>query len=139
MYVSPKSPRRSFDLAAVGIAAFCLLLLRGTASCEAGTTAGTVTEASDIVAKVDGQAIPYQELAAAMAAQLQQLDLQRQELLLQGLDQIVERKLLENEARRRQITVEALLEAEVENKIQPVSQEEVEAWYRDNQARIGRP
>jgi protein-disulfide isomerase len=80
------------------------------------------------------------DLESMLAPQLAKLDQQRQQLLEQGLDRLVEQKLMETEAAARGIEVLALQQAEVQAKIGDVTDAEVSAWYQENQARVqGRP
>ena len=130
---------RPFDTLAIAIAVFGLVLLRGTA-CEAGAGSGAPSDpATTVVAEVGGAPIHLSQLEEELAVQLRKMDLDRQELLLSGLERLIETTLLEKEAQRRGITVQALVDAEVSAKAGKVTEEEIDAWYKDNRARIGRP
>jgi predicted DsbA family dithiol-disulfide isomerase len=76
------------------------------------------------------------DLETMLAPQLQQLEKKRQELLEQGLDRLVEQKLMETEAAARGIDVLALQQAEIQAKIGEVTDAEVATWYQENQARV---
>jgi len=91
---------------------------------------------SEVVATVDGNAITRQELdQKALGKTLKQ----RQQIYdteKQVLDGIVEEYLLEKEAKKRGVTVEALVEKEIDAKYTPVTDAEMEAWYNQNKAKV---
>jgi protein-disulfide isomerase len=59
--------------------------------------------------------------------------------LEKSLTQMIEEKLLQNEAAKRGITEKELLEAEVKSQISEPTDEEVDAVYKANEQRIQRP
>lgn len=69
---------------------------------------------------------------------LRQLEIEKQQLLEKGLAQLVEQRLLELEAAKRGLGVDALLEAEVKSRLD-VGDAAVDAFYAANQGRIGQP
>lgn len=89
-----------------------------------------------LVAKVAGKAVTQAELEELLATQLAQIDRQRQQLLEQGVQPLIERKLLEHEASERNTTVDELIQAEVDAKTTEVTDAEVETWYEQNRARL---
>lgn len=93
----------------------------------------------DPVAEIDGRAVAWEELQEHVAAELQQLEIQRHQLLESALDTLVEQRLLEAEAARRGLSPEDLLEAEVASAVEAVTDEQVDAWYQENQARVRAP
>ncbi|KAB2962601.1 MAG: thioredoxin domain-containing protein, partial [Thermoanaerobaculia bacterium] len=94
---------------------------------------------AEVVAEVAGSPITMAQLEQSLAAQLSQLERQRRALLEQGLDRLVEERLLTAEAAARGVTTEELLQAEVESKAGEVTDEEARKFYDENQARINRP
>ncbi|MCM2269328.1 MAG: thioredoxin domain-containing protein [Thermoanaerobaculia bacterium] len=126
----------AFILAAVGLV---------SPSCAAGaeSSAGASAKASSdvpaVVAEVAGKPVTRGELEEALAPQLAALERQRQQLLVDGLDGLVEQKILEAEADARGISVEDLFRAEIEAKTGEVSDAQAEEFYAANQARINRP
>ena len=54
-----------------------------------------------------------------------------------ALDALVEEYLLEREAKRRGITIDELVEAEITGKVAAISDADVEAFYNANRARVG--
>jgi protein-disulfide isomerase len=91
------------------------------------------------VAVVDGVVISQEELAAEIAPQLQKLRNQEYELKRQAVDNLVLRTLLEAEAGNRGITVEALMEAEVDSKVPEPTEPEIKAFYEGQKERINQP
>jgi len=107
---------------------------------DAGSAAATTaTGPSTPVAEVNGKPIPMSDLEEMLAPQLSQLERQRQQLLENGVDQLVDQKLFEAEAEARGITVEQLFKDEVDSKAGEVSDADAEAFFQANQARINRP
>lgn len=88
-------------------------------------TAAESPEAAKIMARVDGVAITEAEVQRTAAQALHRLEVQRKEILADALRQEVESQLLEAEATRRGITLEALLEAEVESRLATITEQDV--------------
>ncbi len=102
------------------------------------------------VATVDSGVITAEELSAAVAAQLEKLEMQhlqaeaayrsnRQQAVESALARLVEGRLLEAEAKRLGVGTTELLAQEVENKVQDPTPDEVNAFYESNKARIPTP
>jgi len=90
-----------------------------------------------VVASVGGVTIEASELEAAGGARLFALYTQEYQLRKQLLDEIINKKLLEKEAKTRGISVEELNRVEVEGKAAPVTQAEAKAYYDENKGRLG--
>jgi protein-disulfide isomerase len=110
----------------------------GQSSSAAAAKAGSGAK-GDVVAEVNGQPITQEELEVSAAAQLRQLDQQRQTILEQALDRLVDQKLVELEASKRGSSTDDLMNAEVQSKIGTISDADVDSWYEQNKARINRP
>lgn len=93
----------------------------------------------EVVAEVDGQPVTRAELEERAAAALRQLDQQRHQVLETTLSQMVEERLVAAEASEQGLSAEAYLTAEIEARTTPVTDEEVDAWYQANQARVRQP
>jgi protein-disulfide isomerase len=91
--------------------------------------------AASRAAEVDGKAIDIAEVDQVAADRLQQVRAQEYEIRRQALDELIDKRLLEKDAVSRQLTVAALLKAEVEEKIRPVTEEDARAGYEANKAR----
>ena len=140
---SMKQPRglaAMASLAILGLVGFVLPACAGEKSAAVKPAAAAPADKNTPVAEVNGKAVTMADLETMLAPQLQQLEKKRQELLEQGLDRLVEQKLMETEAAARGIDVLALQQAEIQAKIGEVTDAEVATWYQENQARVqGRP
>src|SRR3990172_9423647 len=94
------------------------------------------TKEQGVAARVDDQVITMQELENALAAQLAKLQEQKYQLMQSKLDELIEGRLLEQEAKRRGMAVEALLKAEVLSKVPKVTDVEVKTFISENKARL---
>jgi len=92
--------------------------------------------AGDTLAEVDGVAITSEELEKPLAAQLSKLEEQIYNLKRQRLETLINEKLLAKEAVKRNISVPALLDAEVTSKVGLVTEQEIENFYQANKAQI---
>jgi protein-disulfide isomerase len=88
------------------------------------------------LAEVNGQPIYAADLERTAGKQLSEERQRLYELQKQKLDEYVTALLLTGEARRRGISIEALLREEVHSKIMPVEDSEIEAFYRSNAAAL---
>lgn len=93
----------------------------------------------DPVAEVDGQPIAWADLADLVAADLQRVETERQQILEKGLTALVQERLLEAEAARRGVSVEELAKTEIAEKTAAVTDADVDTWYAENQARVRQP
>ena len=119
-------------------------------SAEAEDAAAPAAQAGgdEVMANVQGDAITMAEVEAAATEELDQAQMQllqcessykqrRHEVLETKVRQMVQDQLLETEASSRDMTKEELVAAEVESKVQEVTDADVDAFYTENQARIG--
>ena len=91
---------------------------------------------SDPVAIVNGVAISRADLEADIAPQISKLEEQAYALRRQQLDELIAAQLLAAEARKRGVTVEALIEQEVTAKVKPVTDADVQEFVAANRARL---
>src|SRR6266536_1396376 len=89
-----------------------------------------------LAGEVNGQAITVEEIDKAVAAQLSKLQEQIYSLRRQRLEAIIRDRLLAEEAAKRGLSVQKLIDAEVTSKVGLVTEDEVEAFYQANKARI---
>jgi len=87
-------------------------------------------------ATVGGEVITVEEVEQAVRPQLAKLEEQRYEILEQKLDQLIAERLLVQDAKRRGVSVEQLLKAEVYAKAPEVPETEVAAFIAQNRARL---
>jgi protein-disulfide isomerase len=88
------------------------------------------------LADVDGTVITAQEVEDALGQPLSKLQQQIYTLQRQKLDELINERLLSEEAKRRGISVATLVEQEVISKILPVTDEEISVLYNANKGRI---
>jgi protein-disulfide isomerase len=88
------------------------------------------------LADVDGTVITTQEVERATGRPLFQLYQQIYALQRQKLDELIDERLLSEEAKRRGISVDALLEQEANAKILPVTDDDILTLYKANKERI---
>jgi protein-disulfide isomerase len=90
----------------------------------------------ETLATVDGQAIMSDEIETALGSQLNDLKEQIYKLKRQKLEEFIDATLLTKEARKRRISVPALLDAEVTSKVGLITEQEVEKFYEQNKTRL---
>lgn len=88
------------------------------------------------LADVNGTVITTQEVERAAGRPLFQLHQQIYTLQRQKLDELINERLLREEADRRGVPVEVLLEREVSNKVLPVTDDDILNLYKANKERI---
>ena len=105
---------------------------------------------SKVLATVNGKPITEEELTKAAASELETLETQklqyeanyareRHQVLENSLGRLIEERLLNAEAARLGVSQKELLATEVDSKVKPPTQAEVEAFYEANKARISQP
>lgn len=114
-------------------AAGALLAMALTGSAQ---TPQTTPPPKDVVATVGNDVITMAELERLSASELATIDEQRYRVLDRKLAMIIAERLINAEAKRRGVSVEALLHAEVLSKMPPVTGEDVDAFIAQNRARL---
>ncbi len=114
------------------------------ASCLALTTLGWAQAApqekhDDPLAVVDGQPIYAHDLAGAIAQKMLQLRNQEYEVRRQALEDLIRKKLVEIEAKKRGIAPEKLLEEEADAKVSEPSDAELKGYYLAAKDQIKQP
>lgn len=92
-----------------------------------------------VIAVVGGVEITETEVEAAVASELLSVERQRQEIIERGLNQVVDEKLIELEAAKRDMSAEELLETEIANQVTEPTDQEVDAFYESRKAQIRQP
>jgi protein-disulfide isomerase len=90
----------------------------------------------DAVAVIDGQPLSRATLDEAVAPQIAKLDEEAYEIRKQQLDDLINDRLFAAEAKRRGITVDALLAAEVTAKAGEPTEADVQAFIATNRRRL---
>jgi protein-disulfide isomerase len=97
------------------------------------------SKSSPPLAIVGGQPITEDDLAPLLQGQLRPLRDQEYQIKRKALDNLVNQKLLEAEAKKKGVTTEKLLEQEVDSKITEPTDAEVGAVYTMQRDQINRP
>ncbi len=122
---------RSLGPASLAIFVTCLFIVATTGSVQAQAPAE-----GKPLAEVNGQPISQEEIDKAIAGQLGKLQEQIYNLRRQRLEAVIRDRLLAQEAAKRGISVQKLLDAEVTSKVGLVTEEEIERFYQANKARF---
>src|SRR2546430_2290315 len=101
-----------------------------------GASAQTSAPPKDAAAMVGDEVISMTDLEKSSVTELASLDEQRYRLLDRKLGQLIAERLLTREAKRRGVSLEALLQAEITAKTPPVTGEDVNAFISQNRARL---
>ncbi|HYO54424.1 thioredoxin domain-containing protein [Archangium sp.] len=112
---------------------------KAPATAPPATTTTTSTEpAPDTVVATfgDGQKITFGELNDRIKDQLANLDKQKHQLRKQGIEGFVVERLVQAEAKKRNLTEEQLVKAEVDDKIPQPPEEEIKKLYDEAKGRL---
>ena len=101
------------------------------------STVGCNKEARVILADVDGQIVYASDLEKSAAKALSEQRERFYHLQKQKLEEYVDAVILTREAKKSGVSVETLLDREVHSKIMPVTDDEIEVFYRSNKSRLG--
>jgi protein-disulfide isomerase len=93
-------------------------------------------ELPSVVATVGGDSITTSELNQAIGASLFTLETEAYNQKVKILNQLIDQRLERDEAAARKVTVEALEKAEIEDKVAPVADADVNATYERVKARF---
>src|SRR5713226_3855279 len=85
------------------------------------------------IAIIAGEAIFEEQLPSTVLGQLHRFQQQEFETRRAALDEIVNHRLLEAEAHRKAVTVDKLLETEVDSNVADPSHGELEAYYQNQE------
>jgi protein-disulfide isomerase len=91
------------------------------------------------VAELDGERISLQDLKEVSGEPLARLEQQAYQLKRARLDQMIEDRLLEREARRRSISLQSLIDDEIASKVAAVTPEEIHNAYELNRNQLQKP
>jgi protein-disulfide isomerase len=111
---------------AVNVAAAIFMALPGLARAQA----------RDVLAVVNGAPITAAEVDAKLGASLAKLQEQIYTMQQAQLETMIEERLLSDEAAKRGITLDALTQAEINTRIEPVSTADASAFYEANRAKL---
>jgi len=91
---------------------------------------------SEKIAEVDGVAIHRSEVDRAAGKSLSTAREQVYKLERQKLDEYIGATLLTREAKRQSISVSTLMEREVDNKVAPITEDNIKSFYEENRTRL---
>jgi len=91
------------------------------------------------IARIGDQAIYDDDLLPSIGGQLWQLRSQEYELKIKALENLLNQRLLENEAKSQGLSTDALLEQTVDRNLPPLSASEIEAYYLAQKSSLNRP
>lgn len=104
---------------------------------------GALAAGSDIFGLVNGQPVRRDDLDAETLRRMLDTQNEAQQRVLHStwmaFEETVARRLIEAEAKTRGTTVEAMLAAEIDDKLAPLSDDEVRRVFDENQDAIGMP
>jgi protein-disulfide isomerase len=113
------------------------LLVAGCSSAQPPVGAQTQSPgASETVATVDGVAITRGDLEASIAPELAKLEEQAHQMRRSQLDELIATRLIEIEAKKRNLSREAYEKAEIVDKAPAPTDAEIAAFVQANRARI---
>jgi protein-disulfide isomerase len=90
-----------------------------------------------VLATVDGRNITEADIANNIAAQMAQINNQIYTTKKRAVDAVIADQLLNQEAKKRGVSREQLLQQEVKDKVAPVTDAEIEKVYNANKERTG--
>lgn len=99
--------------------------------------AQTAPAAQEILATVDGQAITAAEIENSIKGQMVRINNQIYSAKKQAVDAVITNHLLSQEAAKRNVSRAQLLKREVADKIEAVTDKEIEEFYNKTKARMG--
>lgn len=124
---------RAFALAAI-LAALSFSAPRCVAQSAGSKNAA---EKGAPLATIDGQPIYQDDLMPSIASQLRPLRNQEYEIEKQGLDRLIDQKLLEAEAKKKGVAADKLVQQEVDAKATDPTDAEVNAFYLAQKNQLG--
>ena len=115
----------------VGLLVLMMGIAAGTAVAQKNPTKSPAP-----AARVGDEVITLEEVEQGVKPQLAKLEEQRYEILDQRLDQLIAERLLAQEAKRRNVSVEQLLKTEVFAKAPDIPDAEVTSFINQNRSRM---
>src|SRR5260370_21616501 len=97
------------------------------------------TQSNNPIAIVAGEGIFDEQLPSTVKGQLHRFHQQEFEVRRAALEEIVNHRLVEAEAQKKAVTVEKLLEIEVDAKVVDPDPGELEAYYQDQREQVSEP
>jgi len=133
---SPLAKRLFLLTASLAVGTVVWFMLGESESITAAEAKGQEMADQTILARVDGVAITKESVEASVAGQLLKLQRDRHTLIEKAVETQVRNSLLDAAAAKKDITREALIEAEVNDKLAEVPTEEVDSFYEARKQQI---
>lgn len=114
-----------------------VLLLAGLALCPTALAAQPAGEPTAPWVRIDGELLTAEEIEGPVAIQINRLENEIASLRRKAAEDAVARHLLEREAKRQGLTVEALLAREVEARTPPPTEDEITALLERRRREVG--
>jgi protein-disulfide isomerase len=106
------------------------------AATESAPPTAAAADSTTPVAKVGDQVITEGELQNEVAHDLRAIDAQIYNVKKQGLDRLIDNRLMEAEAKARGVSVDELKRKEIDEKTKPATDEDAQKFYDENKSRI---
>src|SRR5207249_4059322 len=119
------------------VAAFLLPAACGSAGAKSSDAAkDSPKDSPDVIATVDGKPVRRAAFEEAVSKASFEVRQQYYDLQRQIVDQMILDSLTEKEAKSRGLTVEALRKAEIDDKIKPVTPEDIHTFYESKKSQM---
>lgn len=136
---SPISAVTTQLLKLLGVIATCLLIASVDRAQNPESTTSKDAAVRKLVAMIAGQPVYEDDLSPHIATELMQLRHQEYQVKKQALDNLIDEKVLQAEAKKKGVSTDKLLEQEVDAKVVDPTEAEVYAFFlgqRNQQARF---
>jgi protein-disulfide isomerase len=120
---------------AVAVCAFALVACKNNSS-SVPPQAGAAENPSQVVGSYNGQNITLKEVDDFLGEQIKQHDKKKLNMRQQGIEQVVIQKLVEAEAKKVNMTAEAWVKANIEDKAPMPPDAEISKVYEENKAQM---
>lgn len=95
------------------------------------------SEKGNVLAKVNGESITEEDVMKLIKPRIARIESQLFEIKRDAIDQIIENRLLEAEAKKRNISIQELVKKEIQDKVGEISDKEISDFYNQIKARVG--
>jgi len=128
--------KSTFGIAAAAFA-FAVLLSTGCDKAKpAGSASSQELSPDTVVATVAGDNITAAQVDESVKSQLAQMEKQKFQIRKQGLEKMINDKLVKAEAQKKGVSPEQFIKSEVDEKVSPPSDQQVEEFFNQNAARL---
>lgn len=93
------------------------------------TASPVPADASQTLAKIDGESITDAQVTERVKSQLKKYESQIFDIKMGGLTDLIEEKLLEKEAKKRNVSADELIKKEITDKVEEPSTQEIQTYF----------